>query len=168
MDILPTGGRNDGSGTAGDGDLHIPPSEHGRKVHCDQAHYGPVSGSRAETGAKDIQAVMGIGWGGRERDADGGSGGGTDGGRGGYGRDVERERLNWWEDNVEIITLGTDHNASISYAPGLEHHHLIMSTIGDTRVQLYIYIYIYIYNISMRLCIQILDSINHCTSIIIS
>ena len=54
--------------------------------HCDQAHFGPVSSRGAETGSKDAQAVVGTGRGGCGRDADGGLGGGTDRGEGGYGR----------------------------------------------------------------------------------
>ena len=58
MDINPAGGRDGGSGTTGGGYLRLPPPDHGRTVHCDQAHYGPVSGGGAETGAKDIQVVV--------------------------------------------------------------------------------------------------------------
>ena len=80
MDILPAGGRDGGIRTAEGGDLRILPPEHGHTVHCNQSHYGPVSGGRAETGAKDIQAVVGTGQDGCGRDADGGSGGGMGGG----------------------------------------------------------------------------------------
>ena len=83
MKIFPAGGRNGGSRDAGGGDLLIPPPEHGRTVHCNQAHYGPVSSGGAETGANDIQALVGTGRGGCGRDGDGGSGGGTYGGGGG-------------------------------------------------------------------------------------
>ena len=56
--IPPTGGC-DGKGiTAGGGDLRLPPPEHGCKVYCNQAHYGPVSGGGVETGAKGVQAVV--------------------------------------------------------------------------------------------------------------
>ena len=53
----------------------------------------------------------------------------TEGG-GGYGRGGDRDRLSQWEDNVEKLTLGTEPNAPLAYDPGLEHHHLIMSTLG--------------------------------------
>ena len=58
VDIPPTGGRNERSGNAGGGDIRLPPPEHGRTVHCYQAHYGPVHGGRAETGANDILSVV--------------------------------------------------------------------------------------------------------------
>ena len=61
----------------------------------------------------------------------------------GDGQDEDRyQRLIKWEDNVANITLGTEHNASLAYAPGLEPHHPIMSTLGAHGGQLYIYIYI--------------------------
>ena len=81
MDILPAGGCDDGSRTAGSGDIRLPLTEHGHTVHCDQARYGPVSGGGMETGAKDIQSLVGTGWGGCEKDADSGSGDRTSGGR---------------------------------------------------------------------------------------
>ena len=60
MDIPPAGGHDGGSGTAGGGYLHLPPPEYGHTVHCNQSHYGPISGGGADTRAKDIQAVVGI------------------------------------------------------------------------------------------------------------
>ena len=60
----------------------------------------------------------------------GGSGCGTDRGGGGYGRDRDRDGINLWEDNAEKIVLVTEPNSPLSYAPGLEPHHLIMSTLG--------------------------------------
>ena len=42
----------------------------------------------------------------------------------------DKHRLSLWEDKVSQVALGTDTNAPLAYAPGLEHHHLIMSTIG--------------------------------------
>ena len=72
MDITPAGGRDGGSGTAGGGDLRLPPPEHGSKVHCDQDHYLPMSGGGAETGANDIHVVVGTGWVGYGRDTDDG------------------------------------------------------------------------------------------------
>ena len=104
--IPPDGGRDGGSGTAGGGYILLPPSEHGRTVHYDQAHHGPLYGGVLETGAKGIQTEVVIGRGGCGRDTYGGSGGVPDGGGGGYGRDGYGDGLNWWEDNVAIITLG--------------------------------------------------------------
>ena len=83
--ILPTGGRDGRGGNAGGGDLHIPPPEHGHTVYCDQAHYGPVSGSRTYTVTKGVQSVVEIGRGGCGGDADSGLGHRTDGGGGGCG-----------------------------------------------------------------------------------
>ena len=67
-------------------DLCLLPPEHSLTVYCDQAHYGPVSGGGVEDGVKGVQLVVGAG---RIRlggDADGGLGGGTDEGGGGYRR----------------------------------------------------------------------------------
>ena len=77
MDIPPSGGHNDISGTALGGDLHIPPPEHVCTVHCNQSHNGPVSDGGAETGANDIQAVVGTGRVRCGRCTDDGFGGGT-------------------------------------------------------------------------------------------
>ena len=129
--IPPAGGRNVGSRTAGGEDLCLPLPYHGHTVHSDQAHYGPVSCGGAETRDKGIQAVVGTGRRGPGRDADGGLGGRTDGGGGGYGREVDGDVLNQWGDNVANITLGTEPNATLAYAPGLEHHHPIVSTLGE-------------------------------------
>ena len=94
MDIPPAGGRGGRSGTAGGGYLRLLLPGHGRTVHCDQDHYGPVHGSRAETGVKDIQEVVVAGRIGCGRDADGGSGGETD--RGGGGEIRDGDGLNSW------------------------------------------------------------------------
>ena len=80
LDIPPSGGRDGGSGTAGGGDLILPPLEHGCTVHCNQAHCVPLSGSVAETGYKDTQSVVVTGQGGCGRDADRGLGVGMYGG----------------------------------------------------------------------------------------
>ena len=90
-----------------------------------------MSGGGEETGAKDIQAMVGTGKGGCGRDADGGSGGVMDGEGGGYRWDGYGDRFNQREDNVANITLGMDTNYTLSYTPGLEHHHPIMSTLGE-------------------------------------
>ena len=39
--------------------VRLPPPEHSRTVYWGQAHYGPVSGSGAEDGVNDGQAVVG-------------------------------------------------------------------------------------------------------------
>ena len=80
VEITPAGGRDGGVGTEGGGYLRLPPPEKTRTVHCDQAHYGPVSSGGAETGATGLQEVVIEGCGGCEGDADGILGGGTDGG----------------------------------------------------------------------------------------
>ena len=48
-------------------------------IYCDKADYGPVPGGGVETGAKGVQSVAVTGQVGCGRDADGRSGGGTDG-----------------------------------------------------------------------------------------
>ena len=73
--IPPSGGCNGGGGAAGVVDLHLPPPEHSFTVYCDQAHYGPVSGGGAETGATVVQAVVGKGRVGCGGDSDRRSGG---------------------------------------------------------------------------------------------
>ena len=149
VDINLTGGRDGTSGPSGVGDLRLPPPEQGHTVHCDQAHYIPVSGGAEDTGAKDIQAVVVTGWDGCGRDMGGGLGGGTNEGEGGDGRDKDGDGLFCGEDNVSNVTIGTRPNASLACAPGLEHHHPIMSTFGDPVGLLDIYIYIsqYLYHV---------------------
>ena len=71
-------------------------------------------------------------------DTDGGSGGGTGGGAGGDVQDGDRDRLNWWEDNVANLILGTEPNTSLVYDPGLELHHPIMSTLDGHGGRIYI------------------------------
>ena len=90
-----------------------------------------MSSSGAEAGATGVQAVVVTGQVGYGEDVDSGLGGGTYGGGGGDGQDRNRYRLSWWEDNVEKSTLGTDHNTPLAYAAGLEHHHPIMSRLGE-------------------------------------
>ena len=90
-----------------------------------------MSGCGAETGVTCIHIVVGIGRFECGGYADGGLGGGTDGGGGGYGWGGDGYRIIQWEDNVSNLTLGTEPNAPLAYAPGLEHHHPIMSTLGD-------------------------------------
>ena len=58
MGIPPAGGRDSRGGTAVGGYLRLLPLEHGRTVHCDQAHYGPVSSGVAEAGANGVQVVV--------------------------------------------------------------------------------------------------------------
>ena len=95
-----------------------------------------MSEGRAETGAKCIQAVVNSGRGGYGRDVDGELGGRMEGGGGGDRRDGDRDRLNRWKDNIANITLGTEPNAPLLYAPGLKYHHPIMSRLGYTGGQL--------------------------------
>ena len=61
MVVSPYGGRDGRLRIIGGGELHLPPPEQSCIVHCDQAHYRPVSGSRAETGVKGCQVVVGAG-----------------------------------------------------------------------------------------------------------
>ena len=95
-----------------------------------------MSGDGADTGSTGIQAVVGSGRGGCGGKADRRLGGGTDGGGGGYGRDGDGGRLSRWEDNIENLTLRTEPNSPLDYALGLEHHHLIMGTLGEPGVWL--------------------------------
>ena len=91
-----------------------------------------MSGVRAENKANDIQSVVRTERFGYGRNADGGSGGRTDGGgvEDRQDRDRDRDRLNWWENNVANITLGTKPNDRFAYALGLEHHHPIISKLS--------------------------------------
>ena len=66
----------------GGGELRLTPPEHSCIVHCNQDHYGPVSGGSLEAGVKVDQEVVGEGRLGLGGDADGGPGGGMDGGGG--------------------------------------------------------------------------------------
>ena len=75
-----------------------------------------MSGGRSAVGVEGDQAVVGAGQTGFGGDADGGSGGGTDGEGGGDRQDEERDGVNWWEDNVENIILGTYPNAPLAYS----------------------------------------------------
>ena len=93
MGVSPSDGRNGRVGITGGGYLHLPIPEHSRTVHCNQEHYGPVSGGVAEAGVKFIHAVVGEVWIGLGGDADGSSGGRTDGGGGRDGR--YGDELNW-------------------------------------------------------------------------
>ena len=95
-----------------------------------------MSSSRADNGSKGVQLVVGKIRVGCAGDTYGGLGGGTDGGGRGDGQDGGGDMLSRWEYNVANVTLGTDPNDPLSYAPGLEHHYPIMSTLGETRVQL--------------------------------
>ena len=128
---MPSRRRNERGGPAGGGDLCLLPPEHSHIVYCDQAYYGPVSNSGADTGATGLQTVVDAGRGGCGGDAYGGSGGVTDRSGGGEKRDGYGDRqLIKWEDTIENITLGVEPNAPLAYTPVLELHHPIMSTIG--------------------------------------
>ena len=61
----------------------------------------------------------------------------TEGGVGDI-RDGDGEGLKWWEDNLANVTLGTYPNNPLTCATGLEHHHPIMSKLGDPVGRLYI------------------------------
>ena len=61
MDIPPSGGRDGRGRTEVGGDLRLLLPEHSLKVHCDQDHYGPVSGGGAGTGSTGIKMVVGTG-----------------------------------------------------------------------------------------------------------
>ena len=49
---------------------------------------------------------------------------------GGTGRGGGGDKLNFCEDNVANVILVMDPNVPLDYAPGLELHHPIMSTLG--------------------------------------
>ena len=66
--------------------LSLPPKEYSCTVHCNQDYYGPVSGSIVEARVKGDQEVVGSGWILLGGDSDGGLGGGTYRGGGGYVR----------------------------------------------------------------------------------
>ena len=65
MVISPTrrgnGGGNGGVGPAGCEYLCFLTLEHSRTVHCNQAYYGPFSGSGVTPGDKGVSAVVGVG-----------------------------------------------------------------------------------------------------------
>ena len=58
MVVYPTGRRNGRCIVTGSGDLRLPPPENSHTVHCDQAHYGPMSGVGAAGGVKGVQLVV--------------------------------------------------------------------------------------------------------------
>ena len=93
MVLYPTAVCDVRGGIEGGEDLRLPPPEKDT-VYCDQDHYGPVSGSREEARVKGGQSVAGAGRTGFGRDADSGSGGGTD--RGGGRQDEDGDGLNQW------------------------------------------------------------------------
>ena len=78
MGVSPSGGSDVRGGTIGVGDLRLPPPEHSRTVHCEQAQYGPVSGGRVASGVKGGQVVVRTGWIGLRWESDGSLGGRTD------------------------------------------------------------------------------------------
>ena len=80
-------GSDGGDGITGGGDLRLLPPEHIFTVHCDRAHYVPVSGGGEASGVTGGQTMVGAAWIGIERDLERGLGGGMGGGGGGYGRD---------------------------------------------------------------------------------
>ena len=78
-----------------------------------------MSGGRADAGVKGGQAVMGSRRPEFGGDEDISSGCGTDEGRVGYGKDRDGDGLNWWEDMVANVILGTEPNVPLAYVPGL-------------------------------------------------
>ena len=68
--------------------------KHSRTGHCDQAHYGTVSGGRETTGIKGGHVVAVEGQLGLGRYKDGGLGGRTERGRGGDVWDGDKNGLN--------------------------------------------------------------------------
>ena len=96
MVVSPYGGSDGGGGITGGGDLRLLTPEYSHTVHCDHAHYGPVSGVGAEVGFKGGHVVVGAGRIGLGGDADGDYRGGTDGGGRGDRRNGDRYGLNWW------------------------------------------------------------------------
>ena len=70
-----------------------------------------MSGGVSAAGVKGGQTVVGAGRLGLIGDADGGSGGRTYGGVRGDRLDGDGDRLNWWEDTVASLILGTDNNS---------------------------------------------------------
>ena len=138
MGVSPYGKIDDGGGITGGGDIHFLPLEHSHTVHCEQAHYGPVSGGGAVYGVNSGQVVVVTGQIGLGQDVDGGLGGITDRGRGRDIYDGDKYGINRWEDNVANVILVTEHNAPLAYAPGLELHHLIMSNLGRHGGRIYI------------------------------
>ena len=105
-------------------------------ISCDKADYGPVPGGGVETEAKGVQEVVVTEHDGFGREEDNWSGGGIDGSIGVYIWDGDGERISWREDNVANINLGTETNAPLEYAPGLEHRHPIISMLGELEGQL--------------------------------
>ena len=54
-----------------------------------------------------------------------------------YGRDGNRYGcIIRWDYTVSYIILGTEHNAPLAFAPGLELHHSIISMLGEHRDRL--------------------------------
>ena len=78
-----------------------------------------MSSSILDTGSKSVQAVVVIGQVGFGGDADGGLVGRAFGGAGGDRRYENGDILSWWEDNVANVTIGTEPNDTLAYAPGL-------------------------------------------------
>ena len=123
-------------GITGGEDIRLLPLEHIFTIYCDQTHYGPVSGGGVEAIFKGVQAVVGSVRTGFGKDADSGLVSGTERGWVGDRQDGGGNGLNKWEYNVSRVTLGTDPNAPLAYAPALELHHPIISKLLYPRVQL--------------------------------
>ena len=93
-------------------------------------------GGGTGTGTKGVQSVVVAGRGGYVVDVDVGTGCGTNVGGVGYGWDGDGDRPSRWEDNVAHVTVGTEPNNPLAYAPGLQYHHPIRSSPGGPGGQL--------------------------------
>ena len=83
-----------------------------------------MSGGGEASGVTGVQSVVVSGRPGLGEDADGVLGCRMGGGGGVYGWDGDGERqIIRWEDTVANIIVGTDPNAPLAYAPGLDLQH---------------------------------------------
>ena len=58
MGVPPSDRDNGRGGSAGGGELHCPKPEQSCTVHCNQDHYGPVSGVKATPRDNGVKAVV--------------------------------------------------------------------------------------------------------------
>ena len=86
MGVPPSDRDNGRGGSAGGGELHCPKPEQSCTVHCNQDHYGPVSGVKATPRDNGVKAVVIAGVYEPGREVDSGSGERTGGERGEAGR----------------------------------------------------------------------------------
>ena len=59
ISLSPAGGIDDRSDIIAGGDIRFPPPEYNSIVHCNKAHYGPVSGGGAAAGVKGVHYMVG-------------------------------------------------------------------------------------------------------------